>query len=685
MSGSDDFSTLFELLPIGAYRSAPSGEQLRANPALVRLNGYSSERELLAAVKNIGDSWYVQDGRRDEFKKAMEEHGEVKGFVSEIYRHCTRERIWISENAHVVRDAAGNVAYYEGTIEDITYQRNAELALQRAVHRYEALTAKSQSVTLVCDVEGNVSYVSDSIRWLLGTTADEFVGRNLFDTMHEDDLVEHKNELRRVAIGKNTGEESVARHRHRDGSWRYLASLATDARNDEAIGGIVVYWRDVTETHLARVWLNEVADTDALTGLTNRACFERTARDILRQAGSENRPAVLYFIDLDDFKVANDSYGHIVGDRVLRFVAERIELTAPVGSLIGRFGGDEFAVLCTTNATRTEIHQFAHALIQAIAKTVHVEALEFDITASIGIALFPEHATDYTELLRFSDQAMYAAKALSRNTYCLFTPEFERKARARADLVVDLKRSLIAREITVYFQPQVNLRSGGLTGVEALARWQHPTKGLVSPGEFIALAEEQGLINQIGVQVLEQTMAQLALWRRNTGRSLRAAINVSARQLRDRTLLVRLYELLAEHQLPADTIEVEVTESVLLNASTAGRDFLEELRHLGVRVILDDLGVGYSSMAYLRQFSVDGVKIDRGFVQGLPGNAIDVAIVRALIGLARELNLTIVAEGVETEAQREFLLQSRCDIAQGYLLSPPISADEVERAGWLAR
>lgn len=685
MSKSEDFSTLFELLPIGAYRSSPNGAQLRANAALVRLNGYASEHEMLATVKDIGENWYVETGRREAFKKAMAEQGEIKGFVSEIYRHKTRERIWVSENAHVVRDAAGNVTYYEGTVEDITSQRNAELALQRALHRHDALTAKSRNVTVICDVDGKVSYSTDSIQWLLGIPVDEFVGTSIFDTMHADDLVEHLREFQRVSVGRNTGDESVARHRHRDGGWRYVASLATDARSDEATGGIVVYWRDVTETHLARVWLREVADTDALTGLSNRGCFERTARDALKKAGDENRGAALYFIDLDNFKVANDSYGHVVGDQVLRFLAERIELVAPANALIGRFGGDEFAILCTDDVSWSEIHRFAQTLIRAIAEPVHIDALEFDITASIGVALFPEHATDYTELLRFSDQAMYAAKSLSRNTYCLFTADFERKARLRADLVVDLKRSVVAREITVYYQPQVNLRTGELTGVEALARWVHPSKGVVQPTEFISVAEEQGLISQIGVQVLEQTVAQLAAWRRISGRSLRAAINVSARQLRDRDLLVRLYELLDEHKLPADAMEVEVTESILLSASAAGRDFLDELRHLGVRVILDDLGVGYSSMAYLRQFSVDGVKIDRGFVQGLPTNVNDVAIVRALIGLARELNLTIVAEGVETNAQREFLLQTQCDIAQGYLLSQPIPADEIVRAGWLER
>lgn len=685
MTPTDNFSTLFELLPIGAYRSAPSGEQLRANSALVRLNGYRSEREMLEVVRDIGENWYVQAGRRDEFKATMERFGEVIGFVSEVYRHRTRERIWISENAHVVRDEQGNVIYYEGTVEEITRQRNAELALQRALHRNDALTAKSQSVTVVCDVDGRVSYVTDAIDRLLGVSAAEFIGTNLFDTMHPDDQAEHRAEFARVAEHRNSGEESVARHRHADGNWRYLASLGSDARDDDAVGGMIIYWRDVTETHLARSRLRQLAESDPLTGLQSRANFEMRAFSAIETQRAKGGRIALYYIDLDNFKLANDSYGHWVGDQILIAVARRLQTLCAGQLLLARLGGDEFAVLSIRDEGATSTIQFAQAIVESVCAPIQIDAIRFDVTASVGVALFPEHASRFVELLRFADQAMFAAKGVSRNTFYLFTPELERQSRARAALIADLRRAVEANEFTVFYQPQVDLTSGQLVGVEALVRWQHPKRGLLEPSEFIAVAEEQGLINRIGLAVLDQAVRQIADWRKRTARALRLAINVSARQLRDRSLGARLYDLIEHYGLPPASVEVEVTESILIEASTIGRDLLDELRQLGVRIVLDDLGVGYSSMAYLRRFEVDGVKLDRGFVKGLPNHPVDTAIVRSLISLARELNLTVVAEGVEDTEQQRYLLSERCEVAQGYLFARPLSVDAFEAQGWLKR
>jgi diguanylate cyclase (GGDEF)-like protein/PAS domain S-box-containing protein len=684
-SSADDFSTLFELLPIGAYRSAPNGKQLRANRALYRLNGYGSESEMLAAVRDIGQGWYVDENRRAEFKKLLETDGVVLQFVSEIFRHKTRERIWISENAHVVYHSDGTVAYYEGTVEDITPRRTAEVGLQLSVGRFEALTSKSQSASVICDLDGRASFCTTAIESLLGVSRQDFVGMNIFDTMHPDDQVEHRAEFARVALHRNTGEESVARHRHADGSWRYLASFASDARDDPSVRGMIVYWRDVTETHIARLRLRQIAETDALTGLFTRAHFERASVSVLESQQVDAAQIALYFIDLDNFKLANDSYGHWIGDQILVIVARRLQALCGDGDLLARLGGDEFAILSTSASQQKRSSEFARRIVETVCEPIQIDTLGFDITASVGVATFPDDTTKFTELLRFADLAMFAAKAESRNTYVLFTPELEQRARRHSVLIGELKRALSTDQFVVYYQPQIDMASGQLIGVEALVRWNHPTRGLVEPGEFIGVAEEQGLINRIGICVLEQSVAQIAQWRRATGRALRLAINVSAQQLRDRSLGARLFELLGQHGLPADAIEVEVTESILVEATRAGRDLLYELRHLGVRIVLDDLGVGYSSMTYLRQFPVDGVKLDRGFVEGLPDNPVDAAIVRSIISLARELNLTLVAEGVERVEQRSFLLSEKCEAGQGYLFAKPLSPTAFEDGGWLAR
>jgi diguanylate cyclase (GGDEF)-like protein/PAS domain S-box-containing protein len=676
----DNFSTLFELLPIGAYRMSPDGMLLRANAALVRMTGAKDEAELRSLVS---DAWYVQPGRRAQFFALLQGDGVVSGFISEVVEQRTGIRRWISENAHIVRDANGRALYYEGTAEDITQAKEAERNLQFILNRFQALTAKSQSASVICDTEGRISYASEAVRSLFGVPPETMIGSNLFDTMHPDDQLEHRAEFARVAERKNTGEESVARHRHAEGGWRHLASFASDARDDESIQGMIVYWRDVTEAHLARARLRQIVEADALTGLYARANFERRAFNVLdrvRQIGSR---AVLFFIDLDNFKLANDTYGHWIGDQILIAIARRLQKLCVYDELVARLGGDEFAMLAILDEGATSSIQIAQRIVETISAPIQVEAIRFDITASVGVALFPDHATQFTELLRFADQAMFAAKAVSRNTFCVFTSELERQGRARADLIADLKRAIENDEFDVHYQPQVELETRRLVGFEALVRWRHPTRGLIGPSEFIAIAEEQGLIDRIGDIVLDRAIEQIARWRKRSGRALRIAVNVSARQLRDRALGTRVRALLDKHEVPAECVEIEVTESILLEANTPARDLLESLKALGVRIVLDDLGVGYSSIAYLHRFSVDGVKLDRSFVGGLPSDAVDVAIVRSLITLARELNLTIVSEGVENVAQCEYLIGERCDIGQGYLFAKPLTAEVIESTGWL--
>jgi diguanylate cyclase (GGDEF)-like protein/PAS domain S-box-containing protein len=676
---------LFELLPIGAYRMSPEGRVLRANPTLVRFCGFSSEAEAIAYGNSAGAGWYLDGSRRDDFKKLLFEVGELVGFTSEIEIGRERERRWISENAHLVRDEHGDVAYYEGTIEDITHKIRVERDLQLSVRRYAALTAKSQSASVVCDTEGVISFASDAVRALLGVTPAEFVGTNLFDTMHPDDRSAHRYEFSMVANHENSGEESVARHRHVDGTWRYLASFAMDAREEEAIGGMIVYWRDVTETYETRVRLQQIAETDSLTGLYTRAHFERVSMSVLEAHRERGTQIALYFIDLDNFKLANDSYGHWVGDQILILVARRLQAMCSRSELVARLGGDEFAVLSMTDSENHATGVFAQKIVEKIGELVQLDAIRFELTASVGVAMFPQNATRFTELLRYADLAMFAAKAQSRNTFCLFDATLETRARAHAELVVDLRRAITNDEFIVYYQPQVNMVDGKLSGVEALVRWKHPLRGVVSPDQFIAVAEEQGLVNRIGLSVLDQSIRQIASWRNAGTHELRLAINVSAPQLRDRSLGARLRELLDHYNVPAHAIEIEVTESILIEASRAGRDLLMELRALGVRIVLDDLGVGYSSMNYLRQFPVDGVKLDRGFVMGLPETAVDAAIVRSIIVLSRELDLSLVAEGVEKPEQRDFLLAHHCNIGQGYLFSQPLSSEEFEAQGWLSR
>lgn len=684
MPANNDFSSLFAFLAIGAYRASPDGKILRVNPALMYFIGASDEEEAITIGNSSASDWYVDRGRRQEFRQALFGEGRVAQFESRVRIFGGTEIRWISENAHVVKDDHGEVLFYEGTVEDITPRKNAEAALELALRRYYALTAKSQSATLVCDIDGTIRFASEAVYQLLGFRPHETVGASVFDSMHEEDRARYQQEFERLAADESSGEEAIARHRHKDGSWRYIASLVSDARDDEAVGGFIVYSRDVTDAHIARMRLRSLSETDSLTGQYSRAMFERTAAEALERAHQLRLRAALFFVDLDNFKLANDSYGHWFGDQILIATGRRLRAIVGDGDIVGRLGGDEFAVLALL--TDEEIHTLedrAATIVRELARPIRVDATQFEVTVSVGVACYPSDAGSFSELLRFADQAMFAAKGASRNTYRVFTAALEKRVRERVNMISDLRRAVANREFVVYYQPQVDMANARLVGVEALVRWQLPTRGVLAPGEFIDAAEEQGLINAIGLQVIELAIPQIVRWRIEHRCDLRLAINVSAQQFRDGAFARRLRILLQRYELSANAVEVEVTESILLAANRDGRNVIEDLRNIGVRIVLDDLGVGYSSMAYLRQFTVDGVKLDRGFVEGLPDNAVDAAIVRSIISLTRELGLTLVAEGVEDHAQRTYLLSERCIVGQGYLFSTPLSVDEFERAGWL--
>lgn len=676
--GEDDFSSLFDLLPIGAYRSTADGKQLRANSALVRLNGYDSEAEMLAAVNDIAVEWYVQPGRREAFRAEMHSRGFVSGFVSEIFRHKTRERIWIREHAHAVTDASGAIRYYEGTVEDISAQRGVEAEVGASERRFRALTEKAQVITLVCDVAGRISYASQATQAILGRDCATLLQTTVFDLIHPEDRATDQAEFRLVASRTNSGVETVSRFRHADGSWRYLASLGNNALADEAVRGIVVNLRDVTEAHMAQQRLNEAANIDALTALPNRFAFEAATTQAIADARKTGHHVALYFIDLDHFKLVNDSLGHPAGDRLLRAIARRLRDAVPAEAIVARLGGDEFAMLDPAAGSMTEVHSLARQVLQTLSSPLLLDDISFQTSASIGVSVFPAHGDSFASLLKNADLAMFQAKSEQRDAYRVFDAGLAKNAETRTALMADLRFALNARQFEVFYQPQVSLRDGTLTGLEALVRWRHPKRGLVEPAAFIPLAEELGLIGRIGQLVIEQALTQASQWRSRFGLTFTLALNVSALQLRDPAFIEYLRDQLLACDASPAWVEIEITESALVQSIENALGALNTLRAMGVRVVIDDLGVAYSALSYLKRFQVDGIKLDRGFVAGVPDSAVDSAITRSIIALAGSLKLRLVAEGVERESQRHYLLQHGCHEAQGYLFSRPLCGAEME-------
>ncbi len=667
-----NFASLFEQLPLGAYRSTMEGKQLRANAAMVAFNGYDTEAEMLAVVEDISTEWYVDPSRRAEFLRLLARDGKVSRFVSEVFRHKTRERRWVAEYAHVVKDEHGTPVYVEGTVEDITERRYARKEVAASERRLRVLNDKSQSATIICTVDGVITYATPSLQQLLGYAPESMLGVNFFDSMHIDDQAEHRAEFRNVSLGRNTGQESVARHRHADGTWRYLASFASDCRDDPAVAGMVVYWRDTTDAQRAAQALQRVAQTDGLTGLVNRAHFESLARGALEAARTSGSRVALYFIDLDKFKWVNDSYGHAVGDQVLIGAVDRLRGVLAPNHVLARLGGDEFAVIAPLDLLSV-VDEIAARWTDALARPLVVNEMAFQLSASVGVSVFPDDAASFETLLQHADHAMFAAKADRFHSFRRFEPSFSKQASEQALLAAELYRAVKARQFVVYFQPQFDASIGRTIGLEALVRWQHPTRGLVAPSEFIGVAEDQGLIRELGELVLHQALEAGAQLQQlpTLLPCFRIAVNTSVHQLRHPSFFSSVTQALTAKKIPASMLQIEVTESALIERSGRAAHTLNALRDVGVSIALDDLGVGYSSLDYLRRLNIDTIKLDREFVGGLPHKRIECAIVRAILTLATELNIELIAEGVETGEQAQWLAASGCQKLQGYFFAPP--------------
>jgi diguanylate cyclase (GGDEF)-like protein len=437
-------------------------------------------------------------------------------------------------------------------------------------------------------------------------------------------------------------------------------------------GGWVVTHEDITERRKAEARISHMALHDALTNLPNRLFFHEQMENRLAHLSRDQKFAVLY-LDLDRFKSVNDTLGHPSGDKLLRQVAERMSGCLREGDSIARLGGDEFAILQGGVKQPDDAIALAARLIEIAGIPFDLDGHEVAIGASIGIAIAPTDAADADQLLKNADMALYRAKADGRGTYRFFESKMDALLQARRALELDLRKALVNGEFELYYQPLVNLASQEISSFEALIRWNHPERGLVAPLEFIPLAEETGLIVPIGEWVLRQACAEAVKWPGH----ITVAVNLSPSQFKMRNLSRMVMSALAQSGLPAQRLELEITESVLLIESEATLETLHQLRNLGIRISMDDFGTGYSSLSYLRSFPFDKIKIDRSFVHDLASKADSKAIIRAVTGLGTSLGITTTGEGVETEEELEYLRREGCTEAQGYFFSKPKPAREV--------
>ena len=539
----------------------------------------------------------------------------------------------------------------------------------------DSVMANNPTGIVVSDRQQVIHSVNPAFCAMTGTGGEEAVGRPVATLAALDSRSEMLMVMGQLAHRECWNGEMVISRRNGDGLTVGVTAIAVRNPDDQEISHYLWLFSDLSESKRVAEQVHHLAHHDPLTGLPNRLALNLRLSQALPEARRHGWNVALMFIDLDHFKIINDTLGHSVGDELLREIACRLSRAVRESDFVARLGGDEFVVLLTDVNGVNDAATVASKILSAFACPVTVDEIELHTSPSIGISVFPTDGADGDTILRNADTAMYCAKAAGRNSYQFYASDMNLAATHRLDLEGKLRQALARQEFTLAFQPQVGAGSGLPNGVEALVRWRHPVDGVISPAQFIPIAEETGLIVPLGEWVLRTACFELKRWLEAGLPAIKVAVNVSARQLRRRDFLETVAAILVESDLPAELLELEITESVAMENPEESISLLQALRRMGVTLAIDDFGTGYSSLAYLKRLPIDNLKIDRSFVADIEHDLNDRAIAFGTIALAHSLGLSVIAEGVETEDQFDLLASNGCDEIQGYLFSPPLAPD----------
>jgi diguanylate cyclase (GGDEF)-like protein/PAS domain S-box-containing protein len=670
-TSEERFRSLSSAAPNGIYALDLEGRLLYANDRLVELTGLSHEQ--------LAGTGWLDMIHPDERERVVRESGPAAPDrrLSTEFRivRSDGEMRWVRTHASPLYGRTGEHAGFVGSFEDVTGEVEAlrELAAREA--EYRMLADNSSDFLARHAPDGTYRYASPASLTITGYAPEELIGTAPFAHVAEDDR-ERLEQCHAELLESDAPSTIAFRLRRKDGQLRWLETTARAVRDDVGVRELVSVTRDISERKEAELELSHAALHDTLTGLPNRALFLDRLGLALRRTERRSGSVAVLFCDLDRFKIVNDSLGHDAGDRLLVDVASRIGAALRPADTVARFGGDEFTILCEDIAGEIEAATIAQRIVDVFREPFLLEDGEVFLATSLGIAIARGTDDRAGDLIRDADAAMYRAKERGKGRYEIFDEAMRADAVARLETESALRRALERGELLLHFQPEIDLATGAITGFEALVRWEHPVRGLLGPSAFIPLAEETGLIVPIGEWVLREACTEAARWAGLSAEPLTLSVNLSARQLAQHDLVATVRRAMAETGTDPSRLCLEITESAVMESGAATTAQLRALKSLGVRLAIDDFGTGFSSLAHLRRFPVDVLKIDGTFVHGLGREPQDASIAAAVISLAHALGLATVAEGVETEEQLAVLKQLGCDRGQGHLFARPQPAAE---------
>lgn len=637
------------------------------NRGAERLFGYTAE-EIIG--KNILLLYADSDKDDPLLFNAFLENGSHEMTVRR--RKKSGEIFWASVSLSLAQDDLGQPTGLIGYVVDISER----LAAEQKLRLHSKIFESSSEAIVVTDAAENIISANQAFTTITGYVESEVLGKRADILAAIEDQTLLAAEFRNRSKNASQWSGQLQFRRKNGVGFPAWASISSMQDSHGAIGHYLLVFSDISERQEVERQNFRLAYYDTLTGLPNRALFYARLEQVLSQAHRNRSHGALLLLDLNRFKNVNDSFGHTAADALLKEVGRRLSITLRKEDVISRLGGDEFVIALLDIKHREHAGHVAQKLLTILAEPFHVDHHEVLLSASIGISLLPEDGHDTETLLKHADTAMFLAKKLGNSTHVFYSQEMNPHSFELLKLEGNLRRAIERSEFHLNYQPQLDLSRNCITGAEALLRWNHPEQGLISPAQFIPIAEETGLIIPIGEWVIDAACRQIRAWRDQGLPPIRVAVNLSARQF-SAALPKTILDIIARHGIANDALELEITESMLMHNPDSVVAMMREFGEAGILMALDDFGTGYSSLSYLKRFPIDNLKIDQSFVRGIPDDQDDSAIARAIIGMAKNLRLSVVAEGVETAEQMAFLREAGCDEIQGYYFSRPIPADEL--------